>query len=121
MDIPIEHRTILPANTFAAEVELKCPGCGSEYLHHYEVRIYSRDEDAAKVEQITARALPGGTPQALLETTSGNGNPSSRRHGIAVRFDCEMCSQISELTLAQHKGTTMIGWRRVGFALTEKM
>jgi hypothetical protein len=117
MDTSIQGRVTLPANTFAPGVELKCPGCGSEYLHHYEVRIWSRKEDAAHTEQITARALPGATPQALAEITNGEGNPSARRHGIAIRFSCEMCWQISELTLAQRTGTTMIGWRRIGMAV----
>jgi hypothetical protein len=117
MNTTIQDRVILPANTFSSEVELKCPGCGSEYLHHYEVRIWSRKEDAAHTEQITARALPGAAPAALAEITNGEGNPSHRRHGIAIRFSCEMCNQISELTLAQRTGTTLIGWRRIGMAL----
>jgi hypothetical protein len=40
-------------------------------------------------------------------------NPSSRRGGIAIRFWCEGCPFISELTLAQHKGSTEVEWPTV--------
>jgi hypothetical protein len=29
-------------------------------------------------------------------------NPSSRRNGIAIRFWCENCDALAELTLEQH-------------------
>jgi hypothetical protein len=39
------------------------------------------------------------------------GNPSSRRNGVVIRFWCEDCDVISELTLEQHKGNTLLRWR----------
>lgn len=48
--------------------------------------------------------------------TSGERNPSSRRDGLVISFTCEQCSRddpgdVIELTIAQHKGSTEIGWR----------
>jgi hypothetical protein len=46
-----------------------------------------------------------------------SGNPSPRRDGIVISFFCEQCTnwgetgEVIELTLAQHKGATEIGWR----------
>ena len=42
---------------------------------------------------------------------AGSGNPSDRRHGLAVAFTCEACPFQGELTVAQHKGATLVGWR----------
>ena len=36
------------------------------------------------------------------------GNPSERRSGVVVEGWCDLCGGRSALTLAQHKGRTMI-------------
>ena len=41
----------------------------------------------------------------------GSGNPSWRRHGLAICFECEFCGRTSELTIAQHKGQSLLAWR----------
>ena len=39
-----------------------------------------------------------------------SGNPSARRHGIAIEFTCEQCGDGLRLTIAQHEGHTLIEW-----------
>ena len=39
------------------------------------------------------------------------GNPSSRRHGFKVYFNCEGCSVRSILSFSQHKGTTYVAFQ----------
>jgi hypothetical protein len=46
-------------------------------------------------------------------------NPSWRRDGIAIEFCCEGCGSIGELTIAQHKGVTLVGWREKKERLTQ--
>jgi hypothetical protein len=45
-----------------------------------------------------------------------DGNPSQRRQGLRVHFRCETCEATPLLTLAQHKGVTLVDLRtpRVG-------
>jgi hypothetical protein len=38
-------------------------------------------------------------------------NPSERRQGLAIAFSCEDCDAKLELTIAQHKGNTIVEWR----------
>jgi hypothetical protein len=92
-------------------VTLLCPACQGDYLHHDNIATYARGEDADETTVVTTCPHRGTSNIAL---TSGASNPSSRRNGMAVRFYCELCSVISELTLAQHKGQTLLEWRSAG-------
>jgi len=90
---------------------LMCPVCNSENPHHEGVTVFDRAEDAAviKVTEVSdGRALSRAVPERVA------GNPSSRRDALAVRFSCEQCPNISELTIVQHKGSTYLAWRHVG-------
>ena len=40
--------------------------------------------------------------------TDLKGNPSARRDGLAIRFWCESCDARPVLTIAQHKGSTLV-------------
>jgi hypothetical protein len=91
---------------------LLCPGCKNFELHHEAVTVFERDEledgpsGAVEVgDELRCRRIEGARAEA--------GNPSARRNGVAIRFWCEQCSDISELTIAQHKGTSLVQWRRV--------
>jgi hypothetical protein len=93
---------------------LLCPRCGSEFLHQAEVTVYSRAED----DDVTVKTVVGldGAATAALVQSSASGNPSARRHGLAIRFWCEECGDDRdhdgvELTIAQHKGVTALEWR----------
>lgn len=92
--------------------DLLCPRCGSANLHHTGVTVYDRGEDRATVVETT---VSGGKIK-LDPVAHGAMNPSGRRDGLAIRFDCEGCGEEPiELTIAQHKGSTEIGWRYVDF------
>jgi hypothetical protein len=87
---------------------LTCPHCGFDYLHQGAVRCYDRDEDA-RLTTVTTVA-DGKTSLQLLPSDTTR-NPSDRRHGLAIAFDCEGCASYLELTLAQHKGISLLEWR----------
>ena len=82
--------------------ELLCPKCGFNYLHHDRVEIFDRTEDASS--GVHAVVDDG----KVTVDTSLNGNPSSRRHGLTIHFWCESCKAKPVLTIAQHKGNTII-------------
>lgn len=93
--------------------DVLCPRCGSHNLHHVGVTVFDRAEDAESVVQI---AVMGATVETTVAPAKGSGNPSSRRHGLAIKFACEHCAWnkddgIVELTVAQHKGSTEVNWR----------
>jgi hypothetical protein len=95
-------------------LEFACPRCGSGNLHHARITAYSRGEDAPATVRID---IEGPTSQTSVEDSQQSTNPSRRRDGIAIRFACEACcwnddqSDLIELTIAQHKGSTEIAWR----------
>ena len=98
--------------TFAKDdsTNLLCPACQGSYLHHGTVIVYDRaSEDAPSYAIVVDRE-----GALLTEGAEATRNPSSRRHGVAIRFECENCDTVSELTLAQHKGCTHLEWRRLG-------
>jgi hypothetical protein len=90
---------------------LLCPCCGFEYLHQHKVTVFNRPEDA---DLTSVTTIIGGLAATHLQPSEGCGNPSSRRQGAAIEFNCEGCLNRIELTLAQHKGATHIGWRVIG-------
>jgi hypothetical protein len=86
---------------------LLCGNCGQNFVNHTKVVVYSRYEDAER----TLVTEAGGV--AVTTSSVGNktsGNPSSRRHGIAIEFECEYCRATPRLTIAQHKGQTVAQW-----------
>lgn len=91
---------------------LRCPRCGGEYLHHYAVTIYERGEDGGT--EIRTHVENGTSKTEVV--SSSRDNPSQRRHGMTISFTCEECPDRDDLppiqlTIAQHKGNTEIGWR----------
>ena len=93
-----------------ADNNLLCPTCRSPYLHHFAIRVFSRAREDADSTLLEVR----DTEAMWLEDGAEKANPSSRRNGVAMRFWCEGCSILSELTFAQHKGMTACGWRHIG-------
>lgn len=84
--------------------ELLCPSCGSNYLHHDLVEVFECEEDATHgVHAILAEG------KAIFDT-SLKGNPSSRRHGLLIRFWCEGCKATPVLSISQHKGNTYVNF-----------
>ena len=97
---------------------LACPRCGGLYLRHCGVTIYERGEDdkLTKVTVVDWAALSVKTVESRRTK-----NPSSRRHGLAIRFYCETCHngiEALELAIEQHKGATFMRWRETEAAKT---
>jgi hypothetical protein len=96
---------------------LCCPSCDNvqkigviaPYMHHGVVTVYNRHEDAA---DLVVTQVSSGRVTTNIAPSQGSWNPSMRRDGLAIRFNCEFCNQISELTIEQHKGQTFLGWRQ---------
>jgi hypothetical protein len=91
--------------------ELKCSGCGHDYTHHNQVRVYNRGEDSTS----GMRAIVDWDTVTVDDKLSGN--PSSRRHGVSILFSCESCNALSELAIYQVKGMTLLSVRNAGFRL----
>ena len=90
--------------------ELACPRCGGEHLQHTGAVFFNRAEDAETLVQIE---VSGNATSTGVVPSASSGNPSSRRHGMFVRFDCEQCSapgDVLQLNIAQHKGATELSW-----------
>ena len=85
------------------ESTLHCPSCDGFYLHQGKVEIFNRSEDAETGTHVTAM---GDDVQISRDLT---GNPSSRRHGLTIHFDCENCSATVLMHVYQHKGNTFVG------------
>lgn len=79
---------------------VRCAHCDSEYVHHDIVEVFERTREDGPT--LRAEIQKG---QVTVDR-DGTGNPSSRRHGLAVGFWCEQCDGRTVLTLAQHKGQT---------------
>jgi hypothetical protein len=89
--------------------QLKCK-CGSDYLHQDNVTIFKRAEDA---DITTVIAQDGHDVQATEFPSQDTCNPSPRRHGMLIEFDCEDCGQDGtkqRLAIFQHKGHTFMEW-----------
>lgn len=82
---------------------LKCK-CGSINLHQRTIGIYNCHED-----QSTGTHVEVDWDKVTVDK-SMVGNPSPRRHGISISFECEQCGDEPILNIYQHKGTTYMEW-----------
>lgn len=85
---------------------LLCSICGGNCLHHERVEVFECGED--EQQGIHVSVAEG----AAIVNTSMQGNPSKRRHGLSIHLWCENCSAKSVLTIAQHKGLTLIDFNK---------
>jgi len=85
-----------------------CPRCGGENLHHGTVTVFNRREDADRTHVTTV----AGEDHVEIKSISSDDcdNPSSRRDGMRIAFNCEECGDGLYLFLLQHKGTTYLHW-----------
>lgn len=81
---------------------LCCPFCGFAYLHHRKISIFERREDADKGLHVVVDG------ESVKVDTDIKRNPSERRNGLSIQFECEGCSEKPVLTLVQHKGNTYL-------------
>ena len=98
-------------------IGLCCPKCRGDRLHHGRVTVFHRIEDD---EMITQTIVTGPTATVEAVPNSRATNPSSRRDGIEIEFQCELCHREKKsdlanrrmfLRIAQHQGKTLLEWR----------
>ena len=96
---------------------LLCPQCSSNNLHQGTVTVFNRQEDGKHTEVTCVQAHTDTSTVVVTDETTSN--PSPRRHGMLIEFECEHCYSWEEgetapdrLILAryQHKGLTLIEW-----------
>ena len=83
-----------------------CSHCGSEFLHHYEVEVYNRTTEDS--EEGTYISVKGAKTTVKSNSYEMMENPSRRRDGVAITFECENCRELTEVVLIQHKGQSFI-------------
>jgi len=86
----------------ADNAELLCPSCGGEFLRQKQAQVFARSEDATAGVRVTF-----GDSGFAVDSGMG-GNPSPRQDGISISLECDQCGAMSELTVSQHKGQTLI-------------
>ena len=102
---------------------LNCPDCGDNYLHHRDTTIFERGEDG---DTTTVIAQNGRSAQVSDFPSDDTCNPSWRRNGLIIEFECEHCHGPSwdpatdehipsnapplRLAIIQHKGNTFMEW-----------
>lgn len=85
---------------------LICPRCKNGNLHQTSCTTFWRESEDADSGKIVTTSH-----ESIVENSHlMSGNPSNRRDGIVIRFDCEQCAAGPMLSIKQHKGTTYIGW-----------
>jgi DNA-directed RNA polymerase subunit RPC12/RpoP len=97
------------AKFLTGDETLRCPRCGGDYLHQGRVEVFHRPAEDAPYRGVT---VDRGLPIADLSAA----NPSERRQGLLIFFQCEYCDLESwdlPLALYQHKGRTFVEWRWV--------
>ena len=77
-------------------IGLCCPKCRGDRLHHGRVTVFHRIEDD---EMITQTVVTGPTATVEAVPNSRTTNPSSRRDGIEIEFQCELCHRDKSRTL----------------------
>jgi ribosomal protein S27AE len=98
------------------ERDLQCPRCGSLYLHHRKVVVYCRrreDSDAGITVAIDTGCEyvdEAETGKVNILPNAERGNPSNRRDGVRIALQCEECGDEHWMTVAQHKGNTILRW-----------
>jgi hypothetical protein len=85
-----------------------CPKCDGTYLHHGAISVYYRGVEDSPLGALSV--CDGRTTMVTYDESMDN-SPSSRRDGLAIDMECETCGPVGRMTIAQHKGQTLIGWQ----------
>jgi len=95
------------------EDRICCPVCGSYYVHQLAVEVFTRaQEDAPSDILLTLNNVEAFEDQSPAEPVRTN--PSERRQGLLIHFECEMCDDLRRgwvLAIYQHKGVSFLEWR----------
>jgi pyruvate-formate lyase-activating enzyme len=82
---------------------LECPNCQSYCTHQIAVDVFFRyDEDSLHGIHAFISSLK------MMVDTDMKENPSRRRQGLRITFECEQCDVPFYMTIIQHKGTTYV-------------
>ena len=86
---------------------LVCPNCEQQFLHQVSAGVWFREEDDTHT---------GGhwITQGSVRAADPTDNPSRRRSGLSIRFECERCEAKPCLNIVQHKGETFVQWADKG-------
>jgi hypothetical protein len=87
---------------------LTCPGCEEINLHQESCITFWREKEDS-IECNTTLTKHKLTENKDMYWASRN-NPSERRDGLLIQFNCEHCDCDPVLGIWQHKGTTFIAW-----------
>jgi hypothetical protein len=94
---------------------LECPSCNNPNLHQRKVSTFWRIEDSntgvCVISQFGHTLIDEKAPQHL--------NPSPRRDGILIDFECEHCKSEPRLAIYQHKGFTYVEWESMRQAVKD--
>jgi rubredoxin len=116
--MPAQDLSDLPIFSSDYENNLQCPSCGFNCLHHREVLISDRTEDSEDVKTVWVGGIGDWNSDSLqikyCDTSISKYNPSPRRGGIVIEFNCEGCSAQPILGIYQHKGSTLVEWFDLG-------
>lgn len=100
--------TSLSTVCFKEDGSICCPQCGESFdMHPISIESWFRKEDSCEGNySACSHKFAYGDHYGSLPP----GNPSGRRDGIQIVFQC-LCGVISRLFIFQHKGTTYFQWR----------
>ena len=90
------------------EDTLLCPNCKGDYLHQLSAQVYfvdAEDSDKGNAFEIS---------KDCVSSVPMRNNPSSRRDGIRIAFNCENRDAFPSLIIVQHKGQTIVSWESNG-------
>ena len=72
-------------------------------------RFTDRSEDEPRITKTT---VDGPVANLTAVENNGSGNPSLRRGGMAGSLSlASSVARVTELTIAQHKGSSLVEWR----------
>jgi len=107
---PIRGRKRVVLSRYMGVQSLMCPICGHDKLHQREVEVYQRTKEDSEAGGAWGHVNAG---QSVVLPMARN--PSWRRDGIRIGFECESCdldARVSKFALLiyQHKGETIFEW-----------
>lgn len=87
--------------------KLQCPRCQDTWMHQGQVEVFHNHTREHKGEG--RRVIVSDAVQVDNDIST---NPSYRRQGLRIHFDCERCGPVQGLVVYQHKGETFVEWEQ---------
>jgi len=97
--------TTMKIDVRGSEAVLLCPKCDFSYIKITKTELFNRKaEDDLSGLHVSIEGISLRVDDSLI------GNPSDRRSGMYIYFECENCPEVSRLSLSQHKGETFLSF-----------